>query len=155
MATHASRDTTTGTVNENNIEQFLNENYSGQVHSQVVIGTQFQTSKKHILDILLDGVVEIPKGRKRPVSLHKGGKLISLKYQSVEGTAEEKIPFEIIKLQNSIDKHGYESAIIVLCGDTGWTLKDEYLGRDFQEKMKKIAKDVTIMTEEQFRGYIK
>ena len=54
MVTHASRDTTTGKVNEDDIEQFLIENYSGNVHSQVVVGTQFNTTKKHIVDILLD-----------------------------------------------------------------------------------------------------
>ena len=57
MATHASRDTTTGKVNEDNIENFLIENYDGEVHSQVEVGNQFGTKKKHILDILLDGQV--------------------------------------------------------------------------------------------------
>ena len=52
MATHASRDTTTGKVNETNIEKFLTENYDGDVHSQVEVGTQFDTKKRHILDIL-------------------------------------------------------------------------------------------------------
>ena len=85
MATHASRDTTTGKVNETNIEQFLTENYDGDVHSQVELGIQFGTKKKHILDILLDGEVLLKKGRKTPISLHKGGTLISLKYQKVEG----------------------------------------------------------------------
>ena len=53
MATHASRDTTTGKVNENNIEEFLIENYDGDVHSQVEVGTQFDTKKRHILDLSL------------------------------------------------------------------------------------------------------
>ena len=57
MATHAPRDTTTGKVNETNIEEFLIENYEGDVHSQVEVGTQFDTKKRHILDILLDGEV--------------------------------------------------------------------------------------------------
>ena len=72
MATHASRDTTTGKVNETNIEQFLTENYDGDVHSQVELGIHFGTKKKHILDILLDGEVLLKKGRKTPISLHKG-----------------------------------------------------------------------------------
>ena len=57
MATHASRDTTTGKVNEINIEDFLIENYDGNVHSQVELGVQFDTNKRHFLDILLDGKV--------------------------------------------------------------------------------------------------
>ena len=43
--------------------------------------------------------------------------------------------------------------IIVLCGNNGWTLKEYYLSDKFTDKMKLIAKDVTIMTEEKvFRG---
>ena len=156
MATHASRDTTTGKVNEINIEQFLTENYDGDVHSQVELGIQFGTKKKHILDILLDGEVLLKKGRKTPISLHKGGTLISLKYQKVEGTAEEKIPFECYKLQDAIDTYGYDSAIIVLCGDGGWTLKEYYLSDKFTDKLKLTAKNVTIMTEEKFlEEYVK
>ena len=156
MATHASRDTTTGKVNEINIEDFLIENYDGNVHSQVELGVQFDTKKRHFLDILLDGKVLRKKGRKRPISLHKGGTLVSLKYQKVEGTAEEKIPFECDKLQDAIDTYGYESAIIVLCGNDGWTLKEHYLSDKFTNRLKLIAKDVTIMTEEQFlEEYIK
>ena len=156
MATHASRDTTTGKVNETNIEQFLTENYDGDVHSQVELGIQFGPKKKHILDILLDGEVLLKKGRKTPISLHKGGTLISLKYQKVEGTAEEKIPFECYKLLDAIDTYGYDSAIIVLCGDGGWTLKEYYLSDKFTDKLKLTAKDVTIMTEEKFlEEYVK
>ena len=116
------RDTTTGTINEGNIEQFLNENYDGKVYSQTVVGTQFNTKKKHILDILLDGEVDIKKGKKRPISLHKGGTLVSLKYQKIEGTAEEKIPFEVLKLQDAIDRYAYECAIIVSVSYTHLTL---------------------------------
>ena len=93
------------------------------------------------------------KGRKTPISLHKGGTLISLKYQKVEGTAEEKIPFECFKLQNAINSYGYESAIIVLCGNNGWTLKEYYLSDECKNKLKSIAKDVIIMTKEQFLKY--
>ena len=41
MASHAPRDTTTGKVNEINIENFLIENYVGDDHAQVEIGNQF------------------------------------------------------------------------------------------------------------------
>ena len=155
MSTHASRDTTTGKVNETNIEQFLTENYDGDVHSQLELGIQFGTKKKLILDILLDGKVITKKGRKTPTSLKQGGTIVSMKLQSVGGTAEEKIPFECDKLQDAIDNYGYDSAIIVLCGNSGWTLKEYYLSDKFAKKLKLIAKDVTIMTEEQFIEYIK
>ena len=67
------------------------------------------------------------KGRKTPISLHKGGTLISLKYQKVEGTAEEKIPYECYKLQDAIDTYGYDSAIIVLIGLSPCRVTDFYV----------------------------
>ena len=150
---HASRDTSTGKVNEADIEQFLIENCVGNVYPQAEVGTQFDTGKKHIVDILLGGKAhKKTKKAKRWISEHIGGILLSLKYQKVEGTSEEKIPFEFLKLQNAIDKYGYESAIIVLCGDGGWTLKKTYLRDEFISKMKLICPDVTITDEENFRA---
>ena len=52
-----SQNTITGKINETTIEQFLIENYDGDVYSQVELGTKFGTKKKHFLDILLDGEV--------------------------------------------------------------------------------------------------
>tara|TARA_B100001113_G_scaffold139751_1_gene114629 strand:+ start:181 stop:657 length:477 start_codon:yes stop_codon:yes gene_type:complete len=152
---HSSRDTSTGKVNEADIEQFLSENYEGNVYPQAEVGTQFDTGKKHIVDILLGGkAYKRTKRHKRYISKHQGGTLISLKYQKVEGTAEEKIPFEFIKLQNAINKHGYNRAIIVLCGDDGWTLKKTYFNEEFVSQMKSICPDVTITDEQNFRTTI-
>ena len=149
---HAPRDTTTGKVNEDSIEQFLIENFSDSVYPQTVVGTQFGTKKKHIVDILLGGeAYKKTKKAKRWISEHKGGKLISLKYQAVEGTAEEKILHECDKLQDAIDQHGYESGIIVLCGNGGWSFKDYYLSERYAKKVNLIAPDVTIISEETFR----
>ena len=150
---HASRDTSTGKVNEADIEQFLIENCEGNVYPQAEVGTQFDTGKKHIVDILLGGKAhKKTKKAKRWISEHIGGTLLSLKYQKVEGTSEEKIPFEYLKLQDSIDNYEYDSAIIVLCGDDGWTLKEYYLSEKFISKMKLICPDVTITDEENFRA---
>ena len=55
MATHASRDTTTGNKKELELEVFLSENYSGNVYPQAVVGKQFTTNKDHIVDILIGG----------------------------------------------------------------------------------------------------
>tara|TARA_B100000965_G_scaffold363641_1_gene346579 strand:- start:810 stop:1277 length:468 start_codon:yes stop_codon:yes gene_type:complete len=151
MATHASRDTTTGAVNELSIETFLKENQTRDVHSQVWLGYHPNGTKKHKLDILLGGQVYVKENNKLPTSLHKGGELISLKYQGVDGTAEEKVPYEFIKLQHSIDRHNYEGAVIVLCGD-GWTLKEYYLSDNFKHHMKELYPDVEIMSEDNFRN---
>ena len=150
---HASRDTSTGKVNEADIEQFLIENCESNVYPQAEVGTQFDTGKKHIVDILLGGKAhKKTKKAKRWISEHIGGILLSLKYQKVEGTSEEKIPFEFMKLQNAINKYGYEKALIVLCGDDGWTLKKTYLKEEFISQMKVICPDVSITDEENFRA---
>ena len=149
---HSPRDTSTGKVNEAEIESFLRENLNESVYPQAELGTQFSTGKTHIVDVLLGGsAYKKKKTAKRWISQHQGGTLISLKYQKVEGTAEEKIPFEFWKLQDAINKYGYKKAIIVLCGDDGWTLKEEYLKEEFKAQMKIIYPDVTITDEETFR----
>ena len=45
---------------------------------------------------------------------------ISLKYQGVEGTAEEKLLYEAENLSLMCHAHGYTRGTIVLCGD-GWS----------------------------------
>ena len=51
--------------------------------------------------------------------------LISLKWQQVSGTAEQKVPFEVICLIEALDAGNYEKAYVVLGGE-GWTLRDYY-----------------------------
>jgi hypothetical protein len=149
MATTASRDTTTGTINEKEIEKFLIENFSQKIKSQVIIGKK-RNGGLHVVDLMIGGETHTPKNKKRPISNHKGGKLISLKHQEVAGTAEEKVPFEVMKLQDAIDDYSYESAIIVLCGNSGWTWKKEYLSERFKKRMKLLGPDVTIISQEEF-----
>ena len=55
-------------------------------------------------------------------------------------------------MQDSIDNYEYDSAIIVLCGDDGWTLKKTYLNDEFVSQMKSICPNVTITDEENFRA---
>lgn len=51
--------------------------------------------------------------------------LISLKWQQVPGTAEQKVPFEVISLIDALGAGDYAKAYIVLGGE-GWTLRDFY-----------------------------
>ena len=149
---HAPRDTTTGKVNEDSIKKFLIENFSGLVFPQAVVGTQFKTGKQHIVDVLLDGkAYKKTKGAIRWTSEHKGGRLVSVKYQENGGSAEEKVPFEFWKLKDAMKKYGYESAVIVLCGDSGWTLKQEYLDPETKAHFEGTYPGVTIVDEETFR----
>lgn len=133
MATTASRDTTTGKSYEVVVEELLLEYTDHDVKSQVMVGTK-RNGGKHYVDILLNG-----------------DELVSLKYQRVQGTAEEKIPFEVMKLQHAVIDHGYKSAVIVLSGpDKAWKWKEYYLSDEFQNDMKQIYPDVRIISHEQF-----
>jgi len=46
--------------------------------------------------------------------------VVSLKWQQVAGTAEQKIPFEVIALLQLLESRACEDAYLVL-GGTGWT----------------------------------
>ena len=128
-----TRDTTTGTNYETEVENLLEDYSDHTVESQVMVGTK-RNGGKHYCDIVLNE-----------------DELISLKYQRVQGTAEEKIPFEFMKLQHAIDDHGYKSATIVVAGpDKAWKWKDYYLSDEFRGKMSSIYPNVRIINHEQF-----
>ena len=128
-----SRNTTTGTKYETQVENLLEQFSDHKVKSQVWIGKK-RNGGKHKCDIVIND-----------------DELISLKYQRVLGTAEEKIPFEFMKLQHAVDDYGYKSATIVVAGpDEGWKWKDYFLSEEFCVKMKSIYPDVRIITHTQF-----
>lgn len=106
MATHASRNTDrTGKSFEYLCEHMLSlADYN--VDEQVNIGLR-PTGGEHNTDLIVDS------------------QIISLKYQDVAGTAEEKIPYEMMCLEHACFTYGYESAIIVLAGP-GWKHDDSY-----------------------------
>jgi hypothetical protein len=51
--------------------------------------------------------------------------LISLKWQQVSGTAEQKVPFEVICLLEALRSGQHDKAYLVLGGE-GWTLRSFY-----------------------------
>jgi hypothetical protein len=51
--------------------------------------------------------------------------LVSLKWQQTGGTAEQKVPFEIMCLADAVRQGHGQRAYLVLGGD-GWTLRDYY-----------------------------
>lgn len=51
--------------------------------------------------------------------------LVSLKWQQVSGTAEQKVPFEVICLVEAVQQGEFEKAYLVLGGE-GWTLRKFY-----------------------------
>jgi len=125
------RNTTTGISYEDRIKNLIETHTNHRVRARFNIGKK-RNGGKHIVDILLNEK-----------------ELISLKYQKTTGTAEEKIPFEVIKLQQAIDDYDYTKATIVLAGDDdAWSLKDYYLSGDFMKYMN--CKDVRVINHEQF-----
>jgi hypothetical protein len=84
------------------------------------------------------------------VIAEKNGKkyLISLKWQQVAGTAEQKIPFEVICLAEALEAGDYERAYVVLGGE-GWTLRRFYTSGGLAKYIRG-ADRVTIVTLEGF-----
>jgi len=74
--------------------------------------------------------------------------LISLKWQQVGGTAEQKVPFEVISLIEAVQEGGFTKAYLVLGGD-GWTLREYYIGGGLKKHIVDSDK-VEIVTLERF-----
>ena len=124
----APRDTGTGTVLEQMILPALQR--GGYAHQkQVIIGTRIGGGRHFV-----DAVAE-KDGRKW---------LVSLKWQQVSGTAEQKVPFEVICMADSVLTGGYEAAYLVLGGE-GWTLRNFYTGGGLQKYLSGSAR-VNIVT---------
>jgi len=58
--------------------------------------------------------------------------LVSLKWQQVGGTAEQKVPFEVLCLISAIRTGNFKRAYVVLGGE-GWTLRDFYTAGGLRE----------------------
>lgn len=128
------RDTTTGKVLEAMIlPALINGGYEYQ--TQVNVGRR-PGGGKHMVDVLAT----------------KGDRaiLVSLKWQQVGGTAEQKVPFEVISLTQAVlDSDGkYDKAYLVL-GGNGWTLREFYTGGGLRKYLE-YADKVDIQTLEQF-----
>src|SRR5260370_16628878 len=104
------RNTRTGSVLEAMILLALTQ---GRYHytTQQVIGKRFGGGR-HIVDAIAE------KDDQRF--------LISLKWQQTGGTAEQKVPFEVISLADVVLAGAFAKAYLVLGGE-GWTLRDFYL----------------------------
>lgn len=74
--------------------------------------------------------------------------LISLKWQQTGGTAEQKVPFEVMCLADSVRTGHAQRAYLVLGGD-GWTLRDYYTSGAMAEHLTHAAL-VKVVTLEAF-----
>lgn len=74
--------------------------------------------------------------------------LVSLKWQQVAGTAEQKVPFEVICLADAVLTGPYAKAYLVLGGE-GWKLRSFYTGGGLKDQLVHADK-VEILTLEGF-----
>ena len=116
------RDTRTGAVLEQMVLPALTR--GGYTHEkQVNIGAR-PGGRKDIVDVL---------------ATDNGGHkyLVSLKWQQVAGTAEQKVPFEVISLAEAIrlSDGEYHKAYLVL-GGGGWSLREFYAGGGLAEHLR-------------------
>jgi PD-(D/E)XK nuclease superfamily protein len=126
------RDTGTGAVLEQMVlPALVKGGYS--YRSQIRIGERFGGGS-HFVDIIAE------KGDERL--------LISMKWQQVSGTAEQKVPFELICLEEALKTGDYQRAFIVLGGD-GWKLRTFYVGGGLNQYLKGSG-NVQILTLETF-----
>ena len=126
------RNTTTGGVLEAMILPALKRGgYSHQVQQR--IGERFGGGA-HVVDVIAE-----KDGLKY---------LVSLKWQQVSGTAEQKVPFEVISLAESVLSGAFNKAYLVLGGE-GWSLRSFYIGGGLKSHLVHADK-VDIMTLEAF-----
>ena len=74
--------------------------------------------------------------------------LVSLKWQQVGGTAEQKVPFEVMCLADEVRSGSFQKAYVVLGGDA-WTLREFYVGGGLKNYLIH-ADHVTVLTLERF-----
>lgn len=129
------RDTGTGGVLEQMVLPAL-ERGNYRCRQQVQIGSR-PGGGRHIVDV----VAEDAAGR---------ACLVSVKWQQVSGTAEQKVPFEVICLSEAIlaGQGAYEKAYLVLGGE-GWKLRDYYINGGLERHLKH-GHLVTILSFESF-----
>jgi hypothetical protein len=129
------RDTRTGEVLEQMVVPALRRGgYAYQKH--VNVGKR-PGGGKHIVDLV------VSKGEDKPI-------LVSLKWQHIGDTAEQKVPFEVISLVKALrNNEGRYGRAYVVLGGGGWTLRNFYAGGGLDEYVKD-SELVKVMTLEAF-----
>ena len=127
-----SRNTRTGNVLERMLLPALEQGgYSYRVQEK--LGKRFGIGS-HIVDAVAE----------------KNGKqiLISVKWQQVSGTAEQKVPFEVLCLLEAMENGPYQKAYLVLGGE-GWTLRKFYTSGGLAKYLSYVDR-MEILTLESF-----
>ena len=126
------RDTTTGGVLEAMVVPALVQG-GYEVQKQVNVGTRLGGGR-HVVDAIAA----------------KNGErfLVSLKWQQTSGTAEEKVPFEILCLADAVRTGEYSEAYLVLGGE-GWKRRAYFMSKEMAGLLKDSDK-VHVLTLEGF-----
>ena len=104
-----------------------------QLQKQAIVGTRCG-GRVHKVDAIAT------KGTRRI--------LVSLKWQQTGGTAEQKVPFEVMCLADAVRANHGDRAYLVLGGD-GWTLRDYFTSGKLDEHLVHAAL-VRVVTLEAF-----
>ncbi len=126
------RRTSTGAVLESMVLPALKHG-GYETKKQVRIGERLN-GRRHFADVVAS------KGNKKFI--------VSMKWQQTSGTAEQKVPYEVICLSEAVKKFDYEKAYLVLGGD-GWTLRDYFVGGGLNDHINYDGQ-VVILTLEKF-----
>jgi len=106
------------------------------VEAQVRIGMRAGSLKEHVVDFV---------ARRKGETL-----LISTKWQNSAGSAEEKVPWEVLSLNHALRGSEHSAGFIVL-GGKGWSLRDYFTSPAFREAMN-VSPKLTVATFETFMG---
>lgn len=129
------RDTSTGDVLEESVLPALKRG-GYRVSTRTKIGTR-PGGRGHFIDI----VATDSTGRSI---------LVSLKWQQTLGTAEQKVPFEVMSLAHALrEGAGQYAAAYLVLGGKGWTLREFYTGHGLDPHLKNIE-GVQILDMETF-----
>jgi hypothetical protein len=109
-----------------------------EVDVQVRIGLRADSLKEHVVDFVAE----------------RGGKavLISTKWQNSRGSAEEKVPWEVLCLNHALRETKYRAAFLVL-GGKGWSLRDYFTSPGFRSVLQ-VSPKLKIVTLETFMGLL-
>ena len=105
------------------------------VRTQVAIGKRLGCGR-HVVDAIAE------KGDQNL--------LVSVKWQQVAGTAEQKVPFELICLLDAVERGPYSKAYLVLGGE-GWKMRQFYIGGGLNQYLP-LGNSVEIISLEGFVG---
>ena len=124
---------------------------TGGVLERMILPALDQGGYAYETQILLGKRLGIGRHMVDAVAEKEGRKiLISLKWQQVSGTAEQKVPFEVICLLEALEAGLHEKAYLVLGGE-GWTLRNFYTSGGLKRFLVNSEK-VEVLTLEGFVG---